>query len=215
MTLRIDHEWSTPLSVHGGVPQGSILGVFLFNVTTDDIEDGCGADTLRGPSERPGMPPLPPDSDVSSSSDSEGTWNPPSTSSPSQPDLPPDAVTLDMSVWGPGLVFPHLGSPPSPVQLPDFDFLPGERNSFRAGWRPPVPTPVPPEPNPWTSAKWKVVPPLCLKYIDDGVTLDHLNYETVPLVGNEKNKHAIRTQNVFKHTVSRACLLYTSPSPRD
>ena len=28
------------------MPQGSILGVFLFNVTTDDLEDGAGADVL-------------------------------------------------------------------------------------------------------------------------------------------------------------------------
>ena len=39
MTVRVGKEWSLPRSVDGGCPQGSILGVFLFNVTTDDLED--------------------------------------------------------------------------------------------------------------------------------------------------------------------------------
>ena len=39
MTVRVGQEWSEPLPVDGGCPQGSILGVWLFNVTTDDLED--------------------------------------------------------------------------------------------------------------------------------------------------------------------------------
>ena len=44
--MKVDQTWSSPLEVHGGVPQGSILGVFLFNVTTDDLEDGALVDDL-------------------------------------------------------------------------------------------------------------------------------------------------------------------------
>ena len=39
MTVRVNNTWSEPLPVHGGVPQGSILGVLLFNVSTDDLEE--------------------------------------------------------------------------------------------------------------------------------------------------------------------------------
>ena len=40
MSVRVNNTWSIPLPVYGGVPQGSILGVLLFNVSTDDLEDG-------------------------------------------------------------------------------------------------------------------------------------------------------------------------------
>ena len=40
MSARVNVTWSDQLPVHGGVPQGSILGVMLFNVSTDDLEDG-------------------------------------------------------------------------------------------------------------------------------------------------------------------------------
>ena len=43
MRVKVGQDWSTPRPVHGGVTQGSILGVFLFNVTTDDLEDGTAA----------------------------------------------------------------------------------------------------------------------------------------------------------------------------
>ena len=39
MTVRVNNTWSVPLPVYGGIPQGSILGVLLFNVSTDDLED--------------------------------------------------------------------------------------------------------------------------------------------------------------------------------
>ena len=39
MSVRVHNTWSRPLPVHGGVPQGSIVGVLLFNISTDDLED--------------------------------------------------------------------------------------------------------------------------------------------------------------------------------
>ena len=39
MTVRVGQSWSDPLNINGGCPQGSILGVFLFNITTEDLEE--------------------------------------------------------------------------------------------------------------------------------------------------------------------------------
>ena len=43
MTVRVGNSWSEPLPVNGGCPQGSILGVILFNMTTNCLEDGLDA----------------------------------------------------------------------------------------------------------------------------------------------------------------------------
>ena len=41
MTVKVGETQSDPREVWGGCPQGSILGVFLFNATIDDLEEGC------------------------------------------------------------------------------------------------------------------------------------------------------------------------------
>ena len=37
MKVRVGSSWSDPRHVTGGCPQGSILGIFLSNLTTDDL----------------------------------------------------------------------------------------------------------------------------------------------------------------------------------
>ena len=59
MTLRVGESWSDPKDVCGGCPQGSILGVFLFNVTTDDLED----DFVNYDRGMLGLPPIHPEVD--------------------------------------------------------------------------------------------------------------------------------------------------------
>ena len=44
MSVRVGKVWSSPLPVYGGVPQGSILGVLVFNISMDDLEDDPGND---------------------------------------------------------------------------------------------------------------------------------------------------------------------------
>ena len=39
MKVKVGNAWSEQLDITGGCPQGSILGVFLFNMTTEDLED--------------------------------------------------------------------------------------------------------------------------------------------------------------------------------
>ena len=41
MMVKIGSIMSEPKEVNGGCPQGSILGVFLFNATIDDLEEDC------------------------------------------------------------------------------------------------------------------------------------------------------------------------------
>ena len=42
MQLKVGNSWSSALPVSGGVSHGSLIGVYLFNVLTDDLESGPG-----------------------------------------------------------------------------------------------------------------------------------------------------------------------------
>ena len=85
-----------------------------------------------------------------------------------------------------------------------FVFLPGVVNAPPVR-SPPVLAEVPDEPHKKTSGRWKSRPPLVLKYVDDGVSVDHLNFSTARPAGQRTRlKHAIPTQNLFRHVVAKA-----------
>ena len=77
MSVRVGEAWSEPLEVNGGCPQGSVLGVRLFNTTTDNLEDEfldqerrrLLLPDVRAPASPP-PPPLPPPTGPMSSSPS-------------------------------------------------------------------------------------------------------------------------------------------------
>ena len=56
MTVRVGQSWSDPLEVFGGAPQGSILGVMLFNCSIDDLE--AGSPLVRGGQEEEDVGPV-------------------------------------------------------------------------------------------------------------------------------------------------------------
>ena len=70
MSVRVGNNWSVERPVHGGVPQGSILGVLLFNVTTDNLED---QDNATGFERQDGQTEVE-DERVSTSDSDEEVW---------------------------------------------------------------------------------------------------------------------------------------------
>ena len=187
MAVRVGSCWSQERPVYGGVPQGSILGVLLFNMTTDNLEDEEGATGFNSQAS--------PVTEVGSASEDEQEPNgsPPSYSTPAGgcPDFDPGVTP-----------FRRGGN--------NFVFLDNVRNVRRALGTHNITVlrdkTLPEEPNPVTSAVWKHRPTDMHKYIDDGILDTKLNMETVQARGDPptKDKHAVDTQNVFRRTIRNA-----------
>ena len=186
MSVRVGNVWSEPLGVSGGCPQGSILGVRLFNTATDDLED----DFLVQEHTRLQLPPpygLPnPGAGPYATSSPLPSTRPPITSTPT--DLSSKTVIDDFSpinntLYRSGdqdVVFrPRVANVPVPRQ-PLLD-PPAER---AVGTQVLVNTPV------------KV-----FKYVDDNLTCEKVNFGMIPMVntagGPVKVKQVLPTQNAF------------------
>ena len=195
MSVRVGNSWSDFLPVFGGCPQGSILGVFLFNTTTDDLED----DFLRHEDERLGIREAPPileaegpmNDEIDSSIEDAG---PPTSSSPAVPGHTPP--TVDLSPVGTTL-FKHSN-------------LILQFNNYA------VNVPQPPQPHFLPQPREEAVgtqvlvekPVKIRKYIDDCVIIEKSNYGTEPIVAENgkqtKTKCAAGTQNAFNGIVPNA-----------
>ena len=183
MTVRVGKCWSEPLPVSGGCPQGSILGVSLFNTTTEFLED----DFYEFEQRRLGLvvtrteetlPPISPNSSIAVT-----------TSTPERGEIPE-----------PGL----LDSPIKPLPGRDAEFLPKVR--LKTVQQPVLEVPPPEEKTGTQVLTIKAVK--ILKYVDDNISLDKVNFGTVQttVVGGVAYKFrlAVNTQNAFRSVKTKA-----------
>ena len=187
MTVKVGQTLSNKRPVQGGCPQGSILGVFLFNCTIDDLESGCQdvKDSLV-------YNPVASDNSCDSSLDDV--------------ELP----TLGNAHTVCSTPTRSNGDRPTATESPILGLHQGPRRqqmrplelSFEARQD------VPDEVNHWTEAKWQASLAALLRFVDDGFTLAKVNFENS--VGYSVNgvqyrvKHAIQSQNIFRHMVREA-----------
>ena len=185
MSVRVGQCWSDPLPVDGGCPQGSILGIQLFNTTTDDLED----DFVRLETERLGIRNV---GEVIQVQEEE-----------IMPRFPAEPTCSSPVHEQHELEDPQL----SPV-LP----LPSGNEVRRPRVRAvPVPQPVlydiPEETKVGTQVLTKKMV-LFFKYVDDNISCEKLNFgDTQAVMVNgvmTKVKQALGTQNGFRSVTGKA-----------
>ena len=114
-----------------------------------------------------------------------------------------------------GAAQPDFGSTPIRAEGPklrDWSYLPGRRNR-RRGMRRRIDysdegeiTVVQETNKKKTGLRWKAKTPASMKFVDDNIILSKINMDsaTVSALGDEKSKHDLQTQNVFRRVVRRA-----------
>ena len=198
MSVRVGNEWSRPRAVHGGVPQGSILGVLLFNITTDNLEDEVNATGFNGttqPRDNNGDAPLRAAEQLLEESMDEE----------SNDDLSSTPIGEEVD-FEPGVTPFRQGSS-------QFVFLSKARNVRRSLFDPDRTLlrdrTLPLEHSRKTAAVWKDRPTSKHKYVDDGILDTKLNMEntvaTTDMSGKvTRDKHALSCQNLFRRVIYNA-----------
>lgn len=195
MSVRVGNSWSPWRAINGGVPQGSILGVLLFNLTTDNLED---------PPEQ--TRPVTPDMERAADDTNDAQRNlltPAGDNSASEPDWTHSTPVAEDIDFEPDVTPFRRGNS-------RFVFLDRARNVRRASSRDPDVTilrdqTIPEERYPVTSAIWQSRPTSKHKYIDDGILNTELNFENKMIATDgHKYKHSVDTQNVFRRTIHNA-----------
>ena len=184
MSVRVGDHWSEPLPVNGGCPQGSVLGVLLFNTTTDCLEDDfVKHDRTRLGLNNPASPPEPVPSAIPEGSSA--------TSSPAGLSVP---LTFNISpVSGGG-------------------FMLGDRNIIFKPNVVNVPVPeadlqTPPREEKVGTQVLEDKPVKIFKYIDDNILCAKLNFGQVPITPGQppqKVRQALPSQNAFRGITTNA-----------
>ena len=192
MTVKVGESWSELLAVNGGCPQGSILGVFLFNLTTDDLEDSfmeterTRLNELPQHYQEPRDDPIHLDTSIervgaaTTSSPSSATHNPPE---------PGDLSPIGHNLYRLSDLVLHFNNytvnGPREIEL----------------------DPLPPEQAVGTQVliEKKI---LIDKYIDDNIIVEKLNFGQTPLVEEDgkqiKKKEAVGSGNAFRSIKTNA-----------
>ena len=186
MSVRVGSAWSEPLDVNGGCPQGSILGVFLFNVTTEDLEEEFEDFEKRRVPDTGDLPPAPLPVAPGAARASTSAGEPPTrpvTSSPVRRSSP----SFPLSPIGGG-AFRMAGARRVRLEL-------GVRNAPSPFIQPPAETKIGTQV--LVNKRVRV-----FKYVDDNITCEKLNFGNVVVqdsseYGQCKIRQAVSSQNAF------------------
>ena len=193
MTVRVGDCWSKPRDVNGGCPQGSILGVLLFNVATDALEDNfLRGEELRVHTEPLAPEQLPREEEVRNEEREEVPF---ACSTPTRPAQPPEP---GLSPVQPGY-YNHDGT--------EISFISGTRNKPVLGLSNDSQIDMPVE-NPVGTQNLTVKAVGIRKYVDDSISTEKLNFGEV--VSTEvdgaiiKKRQAHGSQNAYRSITRNA-----------